>query len=171
MGAKYGLHFLFIIGFGLAIALNRLWYDDSEVRPCTIWFIPTFFLLNFSYLLSQLQSIFLGPYSDSCLFNEDNLKIMTFNIRGDNLDLHSNTNNWWKGRNKRAAATIHKYRPDVAGLQEGSKKQLRDLVDAISTGAHKEYAILGHSDRFDFVALCCLFPVLKALEIVWHEIF
>lgn len=55
-----------------------------------------------------------------------NLTVMSYNIRGSNLDPVVNT--WWQHRRSVLAATILKYRPTIIGTQEGLAIQLRDLM-------------------------------------------
>lgn len=72
---------------------------------------------------------------------------MSFNIRGDNLDLDSIDNSWYRSRFERTLAVVAKYHPDFVGLQEASTIQVSYFTKK-STPALPDYQHVGDTDRF-----------------------
>jgi hypothetical protein len=102
-----------------------------------------------------------------CSESEDAVKVMTFNLRGEDLDLDSKDNNWWRSRNTRAAAILAKYDPHFIGAQEGSVRQIRDLIAQYEKipGSRAEFKHLGHTDQS--VSTLPMFPVSQTSDTVF----
>lgn len=79
---------------------------------------------------SILVSTLLGLALDARAAVEDSLDVhvMSLNVRWDGLDEGRDS---WEYRGPRVAALIKTYAPDVVGLQEASRRQSRDLDDAL----------------------------------------
>lgn len=86
------LRYSIVIGLGLSIMAYCLKYDQPNV-----------------------------PFRHK-LLDESNLIIMSFNVRGSNLDSKNTTK--WQSRRQVALEMINLYNPDIIGLQEPQRNQL-----------------------------------------------
>lgn len=66
------------------------------------------------------------------------IRAMTFNVRFDNPK--DGPDNTWDMRREAAIAVIHRWAPDVAGLQEAMEHQVRDLEEGLP-----DYELFGRS--------------------------
>ena len=102
--------------------------------------------LYFSIQLDQAYETYSNCSTNKLL----SLSVMTFNIRGEDLDLSSPVNNWWTSRGKRASFMLSKYLPSFLGLQEGSVRQISDFVQVVNIFRRDsvEYKVSGHKDAY-----------------------
>lgn len=91
------------------------------------------------------------------------MKIMTFNIRADNvLDI----NNRWEKRKELVYKTIRKYDCDIVGLQEVTEKMYQDISKELS-----EYMIIGEGRTKKYFSEKNSLLIKKDYKILKHETF
>lgn len=73
----------------------------------------------------------LGPIKETFLempkLDNDQLRVMSYNIRVDH-EADQNTENKWEFRIDKVVSLIQNYNPDVIGLQEPNKSQIKDIL-------------------------------------------
>jgi endonuclease/exonuclease/phosphatase family metal-dependent hydrolase len=95
----------------------------------------------------------------SCACTAQSFQVMTWNIRFDNP---SDSVNAWPNRKEKVFALLHKYNPDILGVQEALQHQITDITSALGysfvgvgrdDGDSKgEYsAVLFRKEKFDLL--------------------
>eukprot|EP01084_Bolivina_argentea_P031532 58371_1 len=114
-------------------------------RQCIIC---TFVISMMTYFLDYEQpNIAARPK----ILNESDLVIMSYNVRGSNLDIGTTTN--WQSRKTVALEMLNMYIPDIIGLQESQMNQLQIFkqLGYNSYGKYMATSILYNKQKFKLI--------------------
>ncbi len=111
-------------------------------------------IISVLYHFAVITFLIICSFTDSPLaqsVQEDNLKVMTFNIRYGTANDGANS---WEFRKENVVKTIKEFTPDLLGLQEALKFQIDELMHEMPDYA---YVGVGRDDGKNMGEYSCIF--------------